>query len=179
MSDRLSTRLNQAQGGGRVGATTECEPPGARSRKRTETYHRLEAHSDQRQEQGVRSTSNKHTASIQFTIVPRHEIKENVEIKFFQVHPLPLPWVSQHVCVDLDQQPNKTGRVFFGRAPVLPAFLFILARTHTGQLKFVFIQKSGVLVIIGLGKLTDALKIKHTIICFLLLQGSIKRLQLY
>lgn len=83
MSDRLSTPLDSARGGGRVGPTAESEPPGALSRKRTETYHRLEA----RTEQDVRSTSNKHTVSIQFRILPQHVIKENVEIKFFQIPP--------------------------------------------------------------------------------------------
>lgn len=77
MSDRLSTPLDSARGGGRVGPTAESEPPGALSRKRTET----------RTEQDVRSTSNKHTVSIQFRILPQHVIKENVKIKFSQIPP--------------------------------------------------------------------------------------------
>lgn len=75
-----------------------------------------------------------------------------------------LCWVSQHVCVDLDQQPNKTGMVFFGELHFASISIYSSKDSHR-PIK-VFIQKSGVLVILGHGKLTDSLKIKHSLLLF-------------
>lgn len=116
----------------------------------------MEAHSDERQEQRVHSASYQNSVSIQFPILPRHEIKGNVKIEFCQMPPCCfVRFLSTSVLTWIISQIKLA---WFS----LESFYFASISIYSSKDSHRPI-KSVVSVILGHGKLTDSLKIKHTI----------------